>query len=470
MAQVPLTGPEAIRHALEKIDLDTLEEKARKDLATGASTKRRPAVKVLHVIEGLRKNEISPTNLTISKVPVIPPSFRPFSLAGETFIPGDANELYKDLLNYKKVYSDLRNEVGDEGSRDSANNLYNAVRAVYGYGDAVNPKSKQRGVSGFLQHLIGKGGSPKLSVFQRRLFSKTMDSVGRGVITANPELDMDEIGIPETMAWKLYGPYVQRRLVQTGMSPGGALDHLTERTDFAKKALEREMGQRPVIYSRAPAWHKFNTVAGWAKLVDGDNIATNPWVSTGMNADHDGDTVNIHLPSQDDAVQEAKDILMPSKMVFSIKDENKVVPSLKHEQVLGLYTSKHRPAQHKHVFHTEDDATQAIQSGQVSLSDEIEIIGQTKMAHVDDFQETLEELKAAKAASDVGMYHKKHRILRRLIESHQNEFVIDSREGPILGIKHTPTGFRLHTKATSVPPSFLMSVELPEAEEEEILQ
>jgi DNA-directed RNA polymerase subunit beta' len=367
------TGPMAIYKALQEVDIDALEKQARDDLATGKKTKRGPAVKILNVIAGLRKNEIAPADLTISKVPVIPPVFRPFSITGDTFMPGDANELYKDLINYKGVYNDLKGEVGEEGSKDAAYQLYNAAKAVYGYGEAVNPKTKQRGVSGFLDHLIGKGAGPKHSIFHRRLFSKTMDSVGRGVATANPDLDMDQIGIPIDMAWKVYGPYIQRRLVQSGMSSLSALEHVSKRTDFAKKALDREVTERPVIYSRAPAWHKYNVLAGWPKLIDGDNVATNPYVSTGLNLDHDGDTLNIHVPSMKESVDEAKDILMPSKMVYSIKEADKIVPALKHEQILGLYSAHQRPAKETHYFPDEATAMQAIRDKKVRLSDNVEI-------------------------------------------------------------------------------------------------
>jgi intein/homing endonuclease len=434
---IPLTGPAAIYAALERVNIDREEEEARKAIASGAKAKRKAAVKKLHVIQGLKRNELSPKDLTISKIPVVPPVFRPFSLVGETFMPGDANELYRDLLRAKQTYNEVKEELGDEGAADAAYQLYNAAKAVYGFGDPVNPKSFQRGVSGFMAHLTGKKGGPKFcydeeteiltekgwtkfkslgknlkvltinprtlkrewqlptsyfeseytgemhsfeggavsllvtpdhrmwvskvstknnfgivrandmpryvryrwqidedtftsaevkhtkveyegniycvsvpnklvmvrrngkvvisgnSVFQRRLFSKTMDSVGRGVITAGADLDMDEIGIPEDMAWKIYGPYIQRRLVQSGMNSMGALDHLAKRTEFAQKALQKEISERPVVYSRAPAWHKYNVVAGWPKLHSGKNIQMNTFTTAGQGADFDGNCIKI---------------------------------------------------------------------------------------------------------------------------------------------------------------------------------
>jgi len=85
--------------------------------------------------------------------------------------------------------------------------------------------------------------------------------------------------------------------------------------------------------------------------------------------------MNLHVPSQSNAVKEAWDTLMPSKMLFSIRDTEKVVPSLKHEQVLGLYTASKRKAGAVHQFKTEAEALKAIRSGSVKLSDEVEIAG-----------------------------------------------------------------------------------------------
>ena len=66
---------------------------------------------------------------------------------------------------------------------------------------------------------------------------------------------------------------------------------------------------------------------------------------------------------------------MPSRMLFSIRDKEQIVPKLKHEQVLGLYTANKRPTQNTYTFNTEEEAVSAIRSGKVKLSDEIDIVG-----------------------------------------------------------------------------------------------
>lgn len=71
-------------------------------------------------------------------------------------------------------------------------------------------------------------------------------------------------------------------------------------------------------------------------------------------------TMNVSLPSMAESVQEAKDRLMPSKMLMSIKSPDTIVPALKHEQILGLYTAKNSPSRSTHKFATEDEALEAL--------------------------------------------------------------------------------------------------------------
>ena len=371
VTNIPKTGPAAIIHALSKINLDELETQHRDMIRSGPKSKRTKAVQALNAIEGLKRNNLTPDKLMIRNVPVIPPVFRPFSVVGDTFMPGDANELYKDLFQYRDIYKDTHEMFGDEHSGKAKLDLYDTVKAVYGYGEPTSPKTKQRGVSGFLQQVTGSG--PKWSFFQRKLISKPQDSVARGTIAIDPELSLNEIGVPRDMAWTMYAPYIQRRLVQSGMKPGDALLHVKDKTPTGLKALTIEMEKRPVIYSRAPSWHKFNVISGRPKLVDGSTIMINPLITVGMNADFDGDAMNLHVPSQDDAVSEAWEKLMPSKMLWSIRDQDKVMPQPKQEMILGLYTANQRPAKRSHIFASEGDAVKAIKAGHIDLSDEVHI-------------------------------------------------------------------------------------------------
>lgn len=285
--EIPKTGPEAILHALSQMNADSIEAEAKAALATGKKTHRNKAVQKLRIVEGLRRNQLEPKDYMITKVPVIPTKFRPFAAQGDTLIPGDANILYKDLLDVKAAHDEERKMFGEKNAGTSRLALYDAVKASYGYGDPVKPKTKEKDVQGFLKVIVGR--TAKRGFVQSKLMSKTQDNVGRSTIIVDPELSMDEIGIPKAMAFTMYAPYIQRHLKQAGYRDAEALKHVKDQTPEALAALERIVRERPVLYSRAPAWHKFNVNAGNVKLVDDDAISISPAVTTGLNADFDGD-------------------------------------------------------------------------------------------------------------------------------------------------------------------------------------
>jgi DNA-directed RNA polymerase subunit beta' len=323
----------------------------------------------------MKKMGIKPHELMLSRVPVIPPAFRPFNVTGDTFVAGDANELYRDLINLVGVHHEITQKLGP-GSNFNHLNIYDAMSALYGFGDPTSPKTKERGVSGFLKKVTGT--NPKLSFFQHQMLAKDMDYVGRSVIGVDPDLGLDEIGVPDEVLWKLYSPYLQRNLVRSGMSAEEALRAIKDQSDPAKRALDLEIKSRPVVYSRAPSWHKFNVIAGYPKKTEGNMIRINPLVTTGLNADFDGDTMNIHLPSMPESVRDAREKLMPSKMLFSVKDRNKVMPVPKQEMLLGLWQAQNRKAANAYTFPNEAAALAAIKRGEVRLSDDITILNQPK--------------------------------------------------------------------------------------------
>jgi len=364
-----MSGPAAIAAALRTFSTEDVENMAKTGLESNKKAQRGPSVKLMRYAHGLRQNSLEPADYLIKRVPVIPPKFRPFNVVGDSFLAGDANELYKDLFEVRDAYTTLSEALGDEAAGDAKLNLYDAARASYGFADPVLPKTKQRGVSGFLKKITGS--QAKYGYFQRKLLSKPVDSSGRGVIGVNPDLDLDEIGIPKEMGWKLYAPYIQRRLVRSGMSPSLAVTAIRDKTPEAEHAMNLESKDRPVIYSRAPAWHKFNVTSGYPKFIEGNTIMINPLVTSGHNADFDGDAMNVQVPSLSEAVTDAKEKLLPSRMLFSIKKRGDVVPKPAHEFVLGLYTAQKRPATRQAQVPDEATALKAIKAGQISLDDDI---------------------------------------------------------------------------------------------------
>ena len=281
-------GGKAFKNALAKIDVDKEIAKQKQILNNSKSSQRDNAVKCLGYLTALKKQGLTPKDWVISKVPVLPPVFRPVSRLGDTLLQADINELYRGVIESSKSLSDLRKDLPDKDLQDERETLYEAVQAAFGLGDPITPEGAAKGLKGALRTITGNG-SPKFGFYQSRVLSKPMDMVGRGAISPNPNLDMDSIGIPEDKAWSLYKDFILRRLTRSNIPGLRALEMIEKREPAAKQALLDELNYRPVLMDRAPTWHKFNIMAYKPYLAKGDTVRVSPLCLQGINGDFDGD-------------------------------------------------------------------------------------------------------------------------------------------------------------------------------------
>lgn len=305
-----LTGGKALQAALGRIDVDAEIARQRDIVRTARGSKRDDAVKIIGYLSGCKKQGLQPKDWMITKVPVIPPMFRPVAKLGDTALISDINELYRDVIESAGAFSELRKDVPDSGLADERLNVYKAVKAAYGLGDPISPEGQAKKLKGAIRQVIGT--SPKTGLWQSKVISKAVDGVGRAVISPEPNYDMDQCGIPEETAWKLYKDYVVRGLARRGYPQERAMQLVDERAEVAKDLLLEEMGRRPVILDRAPTWHKFNFMAFWPSLVEGNTMRMNPVVEKAFTADHDGDqqigAIRAKFLEKDEIIKWAKTI------------------------------------------------------------------------------------------------------------------------------------------------------------------
>jgi intein/homing endonuclease len=366
------TGPAAIEAALKGVDINRDMEACKVTIRTGKQGQKDAAVRKLNYLAGLKKMEVKPEELMVSKIPVIPPKYRPIMTGTNTDMVHDFNYLYHDLLEAKQNYLDAKNEIGS--TADEYLTLLKAVRAIAGAEDPVNKEHAEQGVKGILRYAIGLGDSPKFSNYQRRVIGQSVDQVGRGVITADGTLKMDEVGVPFEMAWNIYKPYIIRRLVQAGKPASEAVLAVQNRAEDAKKALLEEVKVRPVAYNRAPALHQYAYFAGWPKLTD-DHAIRVPYTSyAGLGADNDGDAINIHVPSTREAIKDLEDKLMPSKRLFSSGNfQAHMLPM--QDYIAGMYlASQINTNEPVKTFQTVQDAKRAYARGDISARTPIRVL------------------------------------------------------------------------------------------------
>jgi DNA-directed RNA polymerase subunit beta' len=187
---------------------------------------------------------------------------------------------------------------------------------------------------------------------------------------------MDSVGLPEERAWDVYRPYVMHRLTKRGIPWAHAAAMIEEKKDVAKEALISEMEQRPVIMDRAPILHKFGVIALKPRLIAGDAIRVNQFINKGLNLDADGDNMNFHVPKSEDAVNEAFELLLPSKSLIQPSDMKSAMPRMISESAGGLYLASLPPdkKQKPRTFMTWKDAEHAYNRGELALDDPVAVL------------------------------------------------------------------------------------------------
>lgn len=185
---------------------------------------------------------------------------------------------------------------------------------------------------------------------------------------------MDSVAIPEEQAWKVYKPFIVRKLVQSGMSPLRAATAVSEHSRVAKDALLNVIKERPVIIDRAPVLHRYGVMAFWPRLTKSHNMELNPSINKGFNADYDGDAMQFHVPSTDAAVQDAINKLMPSKNLLAVSDF-KVHQLPQQEYLGGLYAaSTAKNTEPPRQFKSVREAVKAYKAGEIDLGQVVDIL------------------------------------------------------------------------------------------------
>lgn len=213
----------------------------------------------------------------------------------------------------------------------------------------MQPKKATRGI---VQRLKGKQGR-----FRGNLSGKRVDFSGRTVISPDPNLRIDQVGVPELVAKILTFPTVvnesnielMRKLVINGADVHPGANYLQEKGSNLKKflkygnrealarnlkvtyeyfimcviievhflqcgdLLERHMMDEDIVlFNRQPSLHKLSIMCHRAKILPHRTFRFNECVCTPYNADFDGDEMNLHLPQTEEARAEAW-VLMGNK-------------------------------------------------------------------------------------------------------------------------------------------------------------
>jgi DNA-directed RNA polymerase subunit beta' len=331
-------GAEAFHEILRDINLDKLAEELWREVRHGTSKQRRKrAVRRLRVVEALRKSGNRPEWMILTVLPVIPPDLRPMvQLDGGRFATSDLNDLYRRVINRNNRLKRLL-ELGapDVIVSNEKRMLQEAVDSLIDNskrGKALSRRGR-RELKSLSDMLKGKKGR-----FRRNLLGKRVDYSGRSVIVVGPRLKMHQCGLPKTMALELYRPFVISRLVEYNYASNvkSAKRIIERQRPEVWEVLEEVIKDRPVLLNRAPTLHRLGIQAFEPVLVEGKAIHIHPLVCAAFNADFDGDQMAVHVPLSQQAVEEARALMLASHNLLKPADGQPVVGPTK-DMCLGAY-------------------------------------------------------------------------------------------------------------------------------------
>ena len=331
------TGAEAIKILLQKVDLDEEFELVTKDLKEAQGQRRSKLLKRLEAIEAFRTSHNQPEWMILDVLPVIPPDLRPMlQLDGGRFATSDLNDLYRRVITRNNRLKKLL-ELGTPSIivQNEKRMLQEAVDALIDNGRRSKPITGAGGrpLKSLSHTLKGKQGR-----FRQNLLGKRVDYSGRSVIAVGPDLKMYQCGIPREMALNLFKPFVISGLVREQIATNiKAAERLIDKMDdVIWPIVEEVIKEHPVLLNRAPTLHRLGIQAFEPKLVEGRAIRLHPLVCPAFNADFDGDQMAVHVPLGEEAIQEARQLMLGSHNILGPKDGKPIVtPS--QDMVLGNY-------------------------------------------------------------------------------------------------------------------------------------
>ena len=208
------------------------------------------------------------------------------------------------------------------------------------------------------QRLKGKEGR-----FRSNLSGKRVDFSARTVISPDPNIGINEVGVPYDIAMILTVPEVVtswniswlKELVKRGpfeypganyvLSPDGKLTDLRfvkDRNALAEKLepgyiVERHLQNGDlVIFNRQPSLHRMSMMAHIVRVLPGRTFRINPISCTPYNADFDGDEMNLHVPQNVEARAEM-DVLMKVKEHLLTPRYGGVIIGMIHDYISSAY-------------------------------------------------------------------------------------------------------------------------------------
>ena len=306
-----------------------------------------------------------PKWMILQNLIVCPPSVRP-SVSDEMGLQSqdDLSLQYKQIIIANQDLSKLpQNNLTT--IQDKFYNLQFAVATLMNNELSCGQATKKLGqitqpIKALFSRLKGKEGR-----IRGNLMGKRVDFSARTVISPDPNLEVDELGVPLSIAMNVTFPEVVTKynkkylmeLIKKGPNeyPGakyiirsnGSIINLGFCQDINKNIEEGYIVERHllngdyVVFNRQPSLHKMSMMGHRVHVLNNKTFRLNLSVTTPYNADFDGDEMNMHVPQSIESIAEIKYIMSVEKQIIS-PQSNQPVMGIVQDSLIGckLFTSR----------------------------------------------------------------------------------------------------------------------------------
>lgn len=286
-----------------------------------------------------------PKFLLLTRFPIPPPQTHPPISYG---VQKSFDDMTNKLVDIVRTNASIVESEGEK--RDGYIEALQTHISLYFDSESVPVTGRPaRPTKGLVQRLKSKEGR-----IRGNLNGKRVNFSARTVLTGDPTLRLEEVGIPACIADTITFPVtvtpwnkrslekmVAQNKVKTLMRANGVCIDLR----IAKPPVRLEEGDTvertiqngdPIIFNRQPTLHRMSMMCHYAKILPGRTFRINLSATSPYNADCDGDELNIHVPQNYEAWMEMKEIMDVRKNVVS-SQANKPVISLVQDSMLAMY-------------------------------------------------------------------------------------------------------------------------------------
>lgn len=313
---------------------------------------------------GLSNDYARPEWMIITVLPVPPPPVRPsISMDGTGQGMRGEDDLTYKLGDIIRANGNVRQAM-QEGSPAHVAADFEALLqyhvATYMDNDiAGQPQALQksgRPVKSIRARLKGKEGR-----LRGNLMGKRVDFSARTVITGDPNLSLDEVGVPRSIARTLTYPETVtpynigklHQLVQNGPNehPGAKYVIRSDGTRIDLRHHKRagqislEYGWKVerhiidgdfIIFNRQPSLHKESMMGHRVRVMPYSTFRLNLSVTSPYNADFDGDEMNLHVPQTEETRAEVSQLCMVPLNIVS-PQRNGPLMGIVQDTLAGVY-------------------------------------------------------------------------------------------------------------------------------------